>query len=298
MTQSNFQFSFRAFLIAAIFTLFGCKSTVSQVSLANTLQVAQEKEESISIPTDTLSSFFIGLRQKASVAKFYKNYGSAPIWIENDRNAVRTDSMLLILRKSAYYGLPAINYHRHELEKLERNRDNAIRTELLLTDAFLSLASDLKFGLRNLKQKESEDSFRLALLSRVVANGNLLKTLESQEPVFTGYKLLKEGLRGLLDSVDIFYADSVSLLEKMRLVSINLERWRRESVFSTRYIFINIPSFMLEVVENDSIVLSSRVIVGTPEKETPVLSSMLECFTIYPYWHVPRTIAVRNICQS
>jgi murein L,D-transpeptidase YcbB/YkuD len=51
---------------------------------------------------------------------------------------------------------------------------------------------------------------------------------------------------------------------------------------------------MLHVVQDDSIVFSSRIIVGTTETPTPQISSIIECFTIYPYWHVPRKIAVEE----
>ncbi|MBA4056954.1 MAG: hypothetical protein C0490_19725 [Marivirga sp.] len=131
------------------------------------------------------------------------------------------------------------------------------------------------------------------MLNSVATNGNITFALASQEPSSKGYTSLKEGLRVMLDSATTL--DSILFEESLRLISINLERWRAEQVdIQGKYIFINIPSYMLEVVENDSIVLSSKVIVGTTKKETPVLSSIVECFTTYPYWHVPRKISVEE----
>jgi murein L,D-transpeptidase YcbB/YkuD len=85
------------------------------------------------------------------------------------------------------------------------------------------------------------------------------------------------------------------MVEKIQSVNVNLDRWRQEKTsFGRRYVYINIPSFMLRVIENDTVIFSSKVIVGAVETPTPDISSVIECFTIYPYWHVPRKIAVEE----
>ena len=38
-----------------------------------------------------------------------------------------------------------------------------------------------------------------------------------------------------------------------------------------------------------------RVVVGRPEQLTPVLSGQINYVVINPYWHVPHSIAVRDI---
>jgi len=85
-------------------------------------------------------------------------------------------------------------------------------------------------------------------------------------------------------------------MQMLQTIEINLERWRQEAQFSEegRYISINIPSFMLNVVSDGKPVLASRIIVGTQETPTPEFSSLVECVTIYPYRHVPRKISVEE----
>jgi murein L,D-transpeptidase YcbB/YkuD len=51
---------------------------------------------------------------------------------------------------------------------------------------------------------------------------------------------------------------------------------------------------MLYVISDGAVVMESRVIVGKPETPTPELTSNLECLVTYPYWHVPRKIAVEE----
>ncbi len=53
-------------------------------------------------------------------------------------------------------------------------------------------------------------------------------------------------------------------------------------------------SYRLDIIDNSDTVLSSRVIVGTPDHQTPALSSIIRSITIYPYWVVPRKIAVEE----
>jgi murein L,D-transpeptidase YcbB/YkuD len=40
----------------------------------------------------------------------------------------------------------------------------------------------------------------------------------------------------------------------------------------------------MKVVEADTFVMNSRVIVGAPKTQTPLLKSSIRYFIIYPYW--------------
>jgi murein L,D-transpeptidase YcbB/YkuD len=89
--------------------------------------------------------------------------------------------------------------------------------------------------------------------------------------------------------------DSIELHRKVQRIEINMERWRNESAsLKDIYTWINIPSYMFYVVESNAVVMESRVVVGAPRTPTPQLSSNIECFTLFPYWYVPRKIAVKE----
>ncbi|MEX2232272.1 MAG: L,D-transpeptidase family protein, partial [Cyclobacteriaceae bacterium] len=181
--------------------------------------------------------------------------------------------------------------------------ESSICRDVLLTDAFLSLAKDLKYGRVNSRDSAS-DSLEIFLLQAVLQEGGLLNHLEFQEPRFAGYQSLKAGLKTLLDAASItdrklllggVTFDSIPLHKTVQMIEINLERWRWEKKqWENRYIFINIPSFMLQLVTKGGLVLESRVIVGKPENQTPELSSVIQCFVTYPYWQVPRKISVEE----
>ncbi|MFZ6012151.1 MAG: L,D-transpeptidase family protein [Bacteroidota bacterium] len=283
------------YIFILVLVLPGCKNTTSQVAIAQIRPIIIRPEPLI-IPEDSSNSAFGGLKRKKSVTRYYQLNGGKSIWIQDGQYTPLADSMIFMLEHVQYYGFPIGSYHLTELLDLAPNksRDGLIRKDILLTDAFIAFAQNLKYGIGYSPGSE-EDSVWVHVLNAALTGSGIKQTLEAQEPVLNGYTSLKNGLRVMLDSSKRTTVDSASLQQNIRLISINLERWRTEKEnISGRYIFINIPSFQLEVVENDSVILTSKVIVGTPEKQTPVLSSRVECISIYPYWHVPRKIAVEE----
>ena len=79
-------------------------------------------------------------------------------------------------------------------------------------------------------------------------------------------------------------------------LEMNLECWRLwDKPKDKAYVWINIPSFEMRLIENDSVILESRIIVGRDTAQTPVLHSTINNISIYPYWNVPRKIAVEEI---
>ena len=77
--------------------------------------------------------------------------------------------------------------------------------------------------------------------------------------------------------------------------AVNLERWRWEPLADSSYVLINVPAYELLVVARDSVVRRHRVVVGAPRTTTPTLSSRLTHFTLAPDWHVPRSIAIKEL---
>lgn len=82
----------------------------------------------------------------------------------------------------------------------------------------------------------------------------------------------------------------------IRQIELNMERWRwKNEPKDKQYVWMNIPKFEMRVIEKDTLVLKSRVIVGEPDHQTPVLKSTIRYFVIYPYWTVPYSIATKEI---
>ncbi len=79
-------------------------------------------------------------------------------------------------------------------------------------------------------------------------------------------------------------------------ITLNMERWRWSKVPTEKqYVWVNIPKFEMKVIEKDTLVMRSRVIIGAPDHQTPLLKSTIRYFLIYPYWTVPFSIATKEI---
>jgi murein L,D-transpeptidase YcbB/YkuD len=71
----------------------------------------------------------------------------------------------------------------------------------------------------------------------------------------------------------------------------NMERWRwlpRE--LGKTYVMVNIPDFTLRVVHNGSLVWHTKIVVGKPHKQTPLLTAEMKYITVNPTWNVPPSI--------
>lgn len=80
-------------------------------------------------------------------------------------------------------------------------------------------------------------------------------------------------------------------------ILVNLERWRWFPYnFGSSAIIINIPNYMLAVVENEKDTIAMhKIVVGKPDRRTPVLYSKLNYLVINPTWTVPPTILTEDL---
>lgn len=88
----------------------------------------------------------------------------------------------------------------------------------------------------------------------------------------------------------------VSVEERVRQLALHVERWHSlPEHLGPRYLLVNIPSFTLQVMENEQPVLSMRVVVGTPSRPTPLFRSTLTAVVLNPAWEVPDRITREEI---
>jgi murein L,D-transpeptidase YcbB/YkuD len=76
------------------------------------------------------------------------------------------------------------------------------------------------------------------------------------------------------------------------IIIANMERWRwLPRDLGKAYVMVNIPEYMLRVVDHGSLAWSTRVVVGQPgEKATPLLTETMKYITVNPTWNVPPSI--------
>lgn len=79
-------------------------------------------------------------------------------------------------------------------------------------------------------------------------------------------------------------------------VLANMEQWRwMPDNLGRLHAWVNIPEFTLRVVKDSSVILSERVIVGTPINQTPIFSKEMQTVVFQPGWGVPQGIKVKEL---
>jgi murein L,D-transpeptidase YcbB/YkuD len=85
---------------------------------------------------------------------------------------------------------------------------------------------------------------------------------------------------------------NVSVSTRVDQIIANMERWRwMPCDFEQRYVLVNVPDAMLEVVADAEVELTSRVIVGAQRTPTPLFRAEIIGVTVNPPWNVPASIA-------
>lgn len=76
------------------------------------------------------------------------------------------------------------------------------------------------------------------------------------------------------------------------LLLVNLEKWRWLPRDRGQYrVDVNIPEFRLWIRRDGEIVHETKVVVGTPNNQTPVFYDQIRHVVVNPYWNVPSSIA-------
>ena len=92
---------------------------------------------------------------------------------------------------------------------------------------------------------------------------------------------------------------NVPVEKRIRQIELNLERWRwLPQNLGNPYIMVNIAGYGLEVVENESPVLTMKIVVGTAFQKTPVFSGKMTYIEMNPYWNVPHSIATEETLEK
>ena len=148
----------------------------------------------------------------AVIPIFYEKRAYKPAWCGEEGIFPRAESLIEVIRESARDGLRPSDYHLINLEALskeirqkESERESIdvellVDFELLLTDAFLLLASHLLAGRVNPETLHSEwDVFNpttdlAAILQSAIETNQIKAVLKTLQPPQPGYRALKEAL--------------------------------------------------------------------------------------------------------
>lgn len=140
------------------------------------------------------------------------------------------------------------------------------------------------------RYSEVSDSIMIAGLLAVKSGEDLMRFATDAEPKAVAYVALRSELRRQITA-----GDDRKVLHLKH--SLNLYRWILHYGFK-QCIIVNIAGNMLWYYEQDDMKLPMKVVVGKPATKTPRFAAHCNQVIFYPYWHVPRSIAIKEILPS
>ena len=79
-------------------------------------------------------------------------------------------------------------------------------------------------------------------------------------------------------------------------IAVNLDRLRAlPRDLGRRYVWVDVPAYRLDVVQDGRTIASHRVIVGKPGSQTPSFQAKVTGVTINPWWNVPCSIVDESV---
>ncbi len=100
--------------------------------------------------------------------------------------------------------------------------------------------------------------------------------------------------RGFFDTLTVETLRN-STFDLYRKACITLQRIRWSNITDKNYLLVNIPSFSVQIVEENEIAITHKIVCGKPDHETPELNSRISHFVLYPEWNVPHKISTKEL---
>lgn len=131
------------------------------------------------------------------------------------------------------------------------------------------------------------DSFSTRPDSSVIKDG--LKKLQRTK------QLTADGKIGVVTARYLNTSD----IERFKRIAVTLDRYKQlPEKLPKQYIWVNLPGYYLQVWNDDTLVLQSKVIVGKPATRTPTLNSEITDMVTYPQWTIPNSIIKKDILPA
>lgn len=101
-----------------------------------------------------------------------------------------------------------------------------------------------------------------------------------------------------LISAEHIKAMNIPVDEYIKIIVVNMERcrWISPEIFKAeKSIFVNIPSYRLELFSEGKLEFDSPVVVGEIMTKTDIFDGKMNYIAFSPYWNLPKTIIEREV---
>lgn len=322
-----------------IVTLSSCKKSHSDIGQV----VFKETRNKVfkNIETDTFIEKFKSVfeAEKAHyknpkfLQAFYESNDFEPVLLMKNLPDKKLEQAVTMIANAGDHGLDPAYFESSKLNELIekiynkkeiKNLDDAyavlVELELTAANSLTNYSNALQFGVLSPRKIYSQyftatkrpDS---ASFLSVFRTADIKKFLDSIQPRDKQYLALQNGLKAHV------VIPGSTAEETERIFKVNLERLRwKNRPTENKYVWVNIPDFNLDVMENGKSMLNMKVCVGEGRnkdnadrlieydendlkkdrpfnRETPQLKSMIHSVQVNPIWNIPESIATNEISK-
>lgn len=259
--------------------------------------------------------------RRQAVDAFYASRGDAPVWLENGQWTPAARAVFAALQRAPDDGLDLRAYRVYSLD--QGKEASLALGEVALSDAVAAYAFQASGGRVDPKRISALIGARPGVVAAAQALEETSKAADAGEalkaynPSHPGYVALREKLaqaraeprlepvarlaaresgRKASDAVASIAKRAAAPLEAEILVNMEFWRWLPRDLGRDR-IMVNVPEFMARLYRSDALELETRVIVGKPDKQTPLFTDEMKYLIVNPSWYVPQSI-IKNEMSS
>lgn len=233
--------------------------------------------------------------EDSMVQKFYTINHQHLFWLSSRKNIKRASDWLNMIESADNSGLVPNKLQTNKIRAALRSHNtlNKIykeQTDREITGFVLSFLKVLQQGNIVFDYDEfsiPRDTVYVYQLLNSKPGESVSKIVERLECKDHDYMVLKKYLHDSINVTD-------TLKYKEVLLAMNYRRYLTLNYLS-EYIIVNIPAAEAVYYQNNLPVLKMRTVVGKKKTPTPLIASYITSIVTFPYWNVPRTIAVDEI---
>lgn len=214
------------FIVVSLFIFSSCSNETKEVKTIKSTPQDLEKET-----TKQLTAFL----KKDSIITidsipltcyryFSSEYTNTLLWFNKSELNSKGDSLFKLIEKSIYYGLISDNYHftkiKNHIDSIHSNKElinvtSLVKADLLLSDAYFLMGAHLNKGRFYTDSLLLQTNFSKldkgwdSILVNGYTQANLKAALDSLEPKFYNYRMLKKELATILNDPTLYQVDSI-----------------------------------------------------------------------------------------
>src|ERR1700731_4853206 len=235
---------------------------------------------------------FSNKKERAAAEAFYQNRNLKPLWLDEGVENPSAKSAIARLKHADADGLDPSEYKTPDFAGLAP--DSLAEAELKLTQTVLTYARHVQAGRfpytrvsRNMELPQVPPD-PAEILRSIADAPDAAKALDAFSPQHEPYQKLKAALAELRSRPGVAKGE---VARQMDMVLANMERWRwYPRDLGSAHVIVNQPDFTLKVMHNGAQVWTTRIVIGKPSMQTPLLSETMKYITINPTWNVPPSI--------